>query len=157
MLVDTDIHVGIDGREDLTAITRILQHLAPITTTAPASGRAAGLYRPLAETLNGAIATTTDIAGWGSLTLDRLARSGHVHVPGRVLTGEQVTDSPDLVTARLTGHLAPAPDETRRAVTETYQALRNHPLQPSPPAIAPDAGIDHAADAGVISRAGYGW
>ena len=156
MLVDTDIHVGIDGREDLTAITRILQHLAPITTTAPASGRAAGLDRPLAETLNAAIATMTDIAGWSSLTLDRLARSGHVHVPGRTLTGEQVTDRPDLATARLTSHLAPAPDDTRRAVTATYQALRTHPFQPSPPAVAPDTGIDRTADASVIARAGHG-
>jgi len=68
-------------REDLIAITRILQTLAPITTTAPASGRPGGLDRPLAETLNGAIATMTQIAGWNSLTPDRLARSGHVHVP----------------------------------------------------------------------------
>jgi len=141
-------------REDLIAITRILQTLAPITPTAPPGGRAAGLDRPLAETLNGAIATMTDIARWSSLTLDRLARSGHVHVPGRLLTGEQVTDRPDLATARLTGHLAQAPDETRRAVTATYQTLRNHPLQPNPPAHAPDAGINRAADVRVIARAG---
>ena len=74
--------------------------------------------------------------------------------PGRALTGEQVTDRPDLVTARLTGHLTPAPDENRRAVTATYQTLRTHPFQPSPPAAEPDAGIDHAADANVITRAG---
>ena len=98
----------------------------------------------------------THIAGWNSLTLDQLARSGHVHVPGRLLTGEQVTDRPDLATARLNGHLAPAPDEARRAVTATYQVLRNHPFQPSPPAVAPDPGIDHAADVNVIVRAGYG-
>jgi len=98
----------------------------------------------------------TDIARWSSLTLDRLARSGHVHVPGRALTGEQVTDRPDLATARLTGHLAPAPDENRLAVTKTYQTLRTHPLQPNPPAVAPDAGIPHATDARVITRAGYG-
>jgi len=141
-------------REDLIAITRTLQTLAPITTTAPASGRAAPLDRPLAETLNGAIATMTDIAGWNSLTLDRLARSGHIHVPGRVLTGEQVTDRPDLVTARLTGHLAPAPDDTRRSVTATYQALRTHPFQPNPPAAAPAAGIERATDVNVIALAG---
>jgi len=143
-------------REDLIAITRILRTLAPIiTTTTPGSGRAAGLDRPLVGALNGAIATMTDIAGWNSLTLDRLARSGHVHVPGRALTGEQVTDHPDLATARLTGHLAPAPDDTRRNVTATYQTLRTHPFQPSPPAVAPAAGIDRTADANVIVRAGY--
>jgi hypothetical protein len=141
-------------REDLIAITRILQTLAPIiTTTTPGRGRTAPLDRPLAEALNGAIATMTDIARWSSLTLDRLARPGHVHVPGRALTGEQVTDRPDLATARLTGHLAPAPDENRRAVTDTYQTLRSHPFQPSPPAHAPDAGIDRAADVNVITRA----
>ena len=141
-------------REDLIAITPILQTLAPITTTTtPGRGRTAPLDRPLAEALNGAVATVTDIAGWNSLTLDRLARSGHVHVPGRVLTGEQVTDRPDLATARLTGHLAQAPDDTRRAVTATYQTLRTHPFQPNPPAAAPDAGIDHADDARVITRA----
>ena len=88
--------------------------------------------------------------------MDRLARSGHIHVPGRALTGEQVTDHPDLATARLTGHLTEAPDENRRAVTATYQTLRTHPFQPSPPAAAPDTGIDHAADAGVIAHGGYG-
>jgi hypothetical protein len=151
-------------REDLIAITPILQTLAPITTP-PSGTRAAGLDRPLAGALNGAVATMTDIAGWNSLTLDRLARSGHVHVPGRVLTGEQVTDHPDLATARLTGHLTEAPDENRRAATATYQTLRTHPLQPNPPAAEPDPGIDHATDpgiahatdAGVITRAGYGW
>ena len=61
---------------------------------------------------------------------------------------------PDLVTARLTGHLAPVPDENRRAVTATYQALRTHPFQPSPPAAAPDAGIVRTADVNVIARAG---
>ena len=74
--------------------------------------------------------------------------------PGRALTGEQVTDRPDLATARLTGHLAPAADETRRAVTATYQALRNHPFQPSPPAAEPDAGVERATDVNVIARAG---
>jgi len=143
-------------REDLIAITRILQTLAPIiTTTTPGRGRAAGLDRPLVGALNGAIATMTDIAGWNRLTLDRPARSGHIHVPGRVLTGEQVTDHPDLATARPTGHLAPAPDQTHRSVTATYQTLRTHPLQPSPPAHAPDPGINHATDARVITRAGY--
>jgi hypothetical protein len=139
-------------REDLIAITRILRTLAPLTTP-PGGTRAAGLDRPLAETLNGAIATMTQIAGWSSLTLDRLARSGHVHVPGRALTGEQVTDRPDLATARLTGHLAPAADENRRNVTATYQTLRTHPLRPNPPAAEPDAGIDHTADVNVITRA----
>jgi len=52
------------------------------------------------------------------------------------------------------GHLTPAPDDTRRNVTATYQTLRTHPFQPNPPAVAPDAGIDHAADAGVIALAG---
>jgi len=139
-------------REDLIAITRILQSLAPITAAAPAGARTA-VDRTLAGALNAAIATMTDIARWNSLTLDRLARSGHVHVPGRLLTGEQVTDRPDLATARLTGHLAPAPDENRRAVAATYQVLRTHPFQPSPPAVAPDAGIDPATDARVITRA----
>jgi len=46
-------------REDLIAITRTLQTLAPITTTALAGGSAAGLDQPLAETLNGAIDCTT--------------------------------------------------------------------------------------------------
>jgi len=143
-------------REDLIAITRILQTLAPIiTTTTPGRGRTAPLDRPLVGALNGAVATMTDIAGWNSLTLDRLARSGHVHVPGRALTGEQVTDRPDLATARLTGHLAPAPDDTRSAVTKAYQTLRTHPFQPSPPAAESDASIDRTADANVIARAGY--
>ena len=49
-------------REDLIAITRILQTLAPITTP-PGGARTAHLDRPLAEALNGAVATMTDIAG----------------------------------------------------------------------------------------------
>jgi hypothetical protein len=98
----------------------------------------------------------TEIAGWNSLTLDRLARSGHVYVPGHVLTGEQVTNHPDLVTVRLTNHLTPAPDQTHRNVTGAYQTLRGHPLQPSPPAATPLSGIEPAADVRVITRAGEG-
>lgn len=60
---------------------------------------------------------------------------------------------PASATARLTGHVAPVPDDTRRNVTKTYQALRTHPFRPNRPAVAPDAGIDHAADARVITRA----
>jgi len=59
------------------------------------------------------------------------------------------------LTARLTGHLAEAPDETRRAVAATYQTLHTHPFQPNPPATAPDAGIGRTADVNVIARAGY--
>lgn len=79
----------------------------------------------------------TEIAGWNSLTLDRLARSGHVNIPGiRGMTGEQVTDRPELATARLTGHFAPVPNDVHNNVTATYRTLRttsSSRARPCPP------------------------
>jgi hypothetical protein len=110
--------------EDLIGITRTLQTVAPLAPTTTRSTRATGLDRQLVAVLNGAVATMTEIAGWNSVALDRLARSGHVFVPGHLLTGEQVTNNPDLVTAHLTDHLAPAPPRRVEQITTLYQDLR---------------------------------
>jgi hypothetical protein len=54
-------------------------------------------------------------------------------VPARALTGDEITDHPELVRARLGGRLAPAPERQLAEVSRLYQDLRSHPSPtPSP-------------------------
>jgi hypothetical protein len=72
--------------------------------------------------VNGGIRSFADIARWNGAVLDRLDRAGELYVSGRTLTGEQVTDQPALVEAKLRSRLAPAPSEQIQRLVEGYAA-----------------------------------
>ena len=72
--------------------------------------------------VNGGIRSFADIAQWNAAVLDRLGRAGELYFPARTLTGEQVTDQPALVDAKLRGRLAPAPSEQVQRLAEGYAA-----------------------------------
>lgn len=72
-----------------------------------------------------ALSNTTElldqIAGWNSQALSQEALRGRVYTPGRRLTGEQVTDDPELVAAKLANKPVAAPDTTIAAIRERYR------------------------------------
>ena len=95
-------HAGIRG--DAVAVKKLLGH---VTDRAPGVDPA----RTLPHLLHAARALP-DLARYADVALAEVASRGELYVRGRSLTGEEVTDSPILATAKLTDRLALAPAQT---------------------------------------------
>jgi hypothetical protein len=80
--------------------------------------------RERATMLAGGLRSFRDIAGSVADRLDHLSNSGQIYISGRRLTGEQVTDCPDLVTAKLEGTLVVAPREQAEPALDALQTAR---------------------------------
>jgi hypothetical protein len=119
-------------RADLTALARLLPALAPLS--GPGRAHEADLTsRSTGATLGGAVALMTEIADYNARTFAKIARTSTVYVPARALTGDEITDHPELVRARLGGKLAPAPERQLEEISRLYQDLRSQPgPTPSP-------------------------
>ena len=59
--------------------------------------------------VNACIRAFSDIAGWNSAVLENLNRSSQLYVAGHRLTGDQVTDDPSLVEAKIQRSFVLAP------------------------------------------------
>ena len=66
-----------------------------------------------------------DIAVWNREAFEAQGKRGRVFTPGRFLTGNQVSDYPRLVRAKLKGTLAPVQKEQVNALTSAYEKARN--------------------------------
>lgn len=110
---------------DVRAVTALLRRHAPLTGPQPDLDRVHGAQ--LRQLLAGAVAITSDVATYTSQALGTMAATGQLHVPGASLTGEQVTDRADLVQAKLTGRLAPAPPEDVHRVRGALDRLVERP------------------------------
>ncbi len=99
-------------REDVVAVRRLLEDVV-----------ASGLPGKDVQTvvLGGARAFG-DVAGWNREALQGQWERGRLFVPGRFLTGNQVSDDPALVVMKLKGWLAPALSDHVRPLREAYQA-----------------------------------
>ncbi|MFZ5850640.1 MAG: hypothetical protein ACOYY2_04505, partial [Actinomycetota bacterium] len=106
---------GVHG--DIRLIRHLLDHVAAAT-----DGDSHG-HRPVQVILGGARAFT-DVAAWNAQVLDRVAHTGQLHVPGRQLSGDEVSDHPVLVEAKLAGRMATAPKERLEALRAAYQVAR---------------------------------
>ena len=127
-------------RADLTALARLLPALAPLS--GPGRAHEADLTsRVTGATLGGAVNLMTEMADHNARTFAKITRTSTVYVPARALTGEEITDHPELVRARLGGRLAPAPERQLDEVSRLYQDLRSHP-SPTP---APGPALGHTA------------
>lgn len=135
--------------QDLIAIGRCLRTVAPLpsqakTTPDPTStGR-----RRSAATLNGAVTVMADIGDSNARTFARIARTGHLHINARALTGAEITDDPDLVRAKVDGRLVPAPQPHAVAITDLYDVVRHHPLRAPEAISSPARGAAQATGAG---------
>ena len=105
-------------RGDVLAIRRLLDHVGP-----PADREhARPPERRLESVILGGARTFTDVARWNALVLDHLAGSGQLYVPGRLLTGNEVTDDPALVQAKLADQITSATKERVEPLRTAYQA-----------------------------------
>lgn len=88
--------------------------------------------RERATLLVGGLWSFRDIAGSVADRLEQLSNSGQIYISGRRLTGEQVTDCPNLVTAKLEGSLVVAPREQAEPVLDALYAARGRPRRSGP-------------------------
>lgn len=134
-------------RADLTAAADLLSVIAPLAGPGRASA-SDPQSRRAGATLNGAVRLMTDIAHQNSRAFSAIARTSSIYIPARTLTGDEVTDDPELVRAHLEGRLVRAPQRVLAEVGELYVALRDLPAQTSVSQPAPVAA--HVVDAEPI-------
>lgn len=79
----------------------------------------------LQATVVGGARAFADVAMWNSQVIDHVARRGDLFIPGLFLTGNEVSNHPTLVVAKLKGFLAPAPKEHLEPLHEAYDAARS--------------------------------
>jgi hypothetical protein len=97
-------------RADVVAVRRLLELLAegePTSRAQRAVVSAAGRFG--------------DIAVWNREAFEAQGKQGRVFIPGRFLTGNQVSDDPLLVKAKLIGTLAPLQKEQAKALMSAYE------------------------------------
>jgi hypothetical protein len=83
--------------------------------------------RRLSASLINATGVFEQIAEWNATAVHRLAEAGSLYLPGRLLTGADVSDHPELVAAKLTSRLAHASVAHVRALVNAYRGLRDLP------------------------------
>jgi hypothetical protein len=101
-------------RADVVAVRRLLEAVAdgePTPRAQRAVVAAAGRFG--------------EIAVWNREAFEAQGRKGRVVIPGRFLTGNQVSDDPLLVRAKLKGTLAPLQKEQAKALTAAYERAAN--------------------------------
>jgi hypothetical protein len=111
-------------RTDVLAACRLLAELAP--TDQPARGLqvADPQTRNTLSALHGACDVVGQIARMNAVTFGTLARSEQIHIPTRLLTGEILSDEPDIAEAKLIGvHRVLAPPARLRQTVELYDAV----------------------------------
>ena len=106
-------------REDVAAIRDLCQDVWPLR--GPGSDLGPEDLRRLRALANGSVRAFGDIGKWNGQVLQHLATSGQLFVVGFALTGDQVSDSPALVEAKLTGSLVLAPTEQVRPLAAAYR------------------------------------
>ncbi|MBB2921276.1 hypothetical protein [Cellulomonas cellasea] len=144
-------------RADLTAAAGLLSTIAPLAGQSRASAPNPQSRRAGA-TLNGAVRLMTDVADQSSRAFTAIARTGAVYVPARTLTGDDVTDHPELVRAHLEGIPVRAPQRMLTHVGELYVALRAH-LTHEPVRLAPLPASHRVIDASPspVGHSAVGW
>lgn len=119
-------------RSDVVAVRQLLDQLVgpPGGSDAPA--------RDLQSTVIGGARQFGDVAVWNLQVLEQQGKKGRLLVPGRFLTGDQVSDHPALVTLKLKGWLAPALKDHVEPLRAAYTAARTascaHDQGPDEPA-----------------------
>lgn len=115
-------------RDDLIALARLLPTLAPLDARASSATRADSGSRRVGASLNGAVATMTNIGDHSATAFAALARTGTLRLNARDLPRELVTDDPVLADRQLSGTLVRAPRAVVDAVQAYYSLVREHPI-----------------------------
>jgi len=123
-------------RDDLVALSRLLPALTPLNARANSATLADPVSRRIGASLNGAVATMTDIGEHSATAFADLARSGALHLNARNLPRDLVSDDAELAHDRLRGALVRAPDAVVEAIHAEFDIVHRHPVQ-APPASPP--------------------
>lgn len=115
-------------RDDLIALARILPNVAPLGALGSSATRADPASRRVGASLNGAVATMTDIGDHGATAFVNLARSGALRTNARDLPRDLVADDPDLAEAKLRSALIAPPAALTDAVIRVFDDVRGHPI-----------------------------
>ena len=112
-------------RHDVLAIRDLCKQVLPIDTEVRQEmGSPDG--RDVRALVNGSIRAFSDVARWNGAVFDDLSGSDRLLVPSRTLTGDQVSDDPHLVAAKLHGRASAAPAERIEQLAMTYATARGH-------------------------------
>lgn len=107
-------------------LRRLLGDLA-IPDPGPVRSRGAVDDGATNATIQGAVAVSNEIADWNATSFRTMAASGLIHVHARELTGDDITDAPDLVRAKLHGAVVTIPEAIRDGILTKYLDLRPRP------------------------------
>jgi hypothetical protein len=113
-------------RREVAAVRDLCQTVLPIHRDATGV-HACGQAREVRALAHDTVRTFTQIAGWNATVFRDLAASDQIYAPGYRLTGEQVSDSPALVQAKLAGSLVAAPFEEVQQLAQSYDLARAVP------------------------------
>jgi len=116
-------------RDDLVALSRLLPALAPLDARASSAAFADSVPRRVGGSLNGAVASMTDIGDHSAVAFAQLARTGVLRLNARDLPRDLVAADPDLAEAKLRSALVAPPTGLTDAVMESFDAVRGHPIR----------------------------
>ncbi|MBO3087113.1 hypothetical protein [Cellulomonas dongxiuzhuiae] len=108
---------------DVAAVHQLLGDLVPRDRLTSDRGSSANPdERHLGGTLHGACAALVQASEWNAATFARLARTAQVYVPIDTLSRDELSDQPDLATAKLNGaRLVPALAERTETTLDRYR------------------------------------
>lgn len=115
------VHAAVPSVHRLT--TRL------VGTAVSASAVDGSSTRRIGALLNRAVEVAAEIATWNSQTFRVLATSDQIFLRARELTGDQVTDSPDLARAKLRDVRVPVPGVVRDVILGCYSSIHRPPVQ----------------------------
>lgn len=118
-------------RADVAAVRQLLDQLVG------AAGNDGTASRQLRAVVVGGARAFGDVARWNVQVLDDQAQHGQLLLAGRFLTGNEVSDHPAFVVAKLKGLTFPAPKEHLEPLRDAYEAARTASLDTTPGAKEP--------------------
>ena len=123
-------------RTDILAVRQLLLDVAPPTRIARQTKLGDRRARQTLSGLHGACDLMSQITQMNRATFATLARSEHVHLPARIVTGDELSDDPDRVQQKLDGaRTLIATPQRLKATLATYDKLvavvpASQPYQP---------------------------
>jgi hypothetical protein len=116
-------------RDDLIALACLLPTLAPLDARANSATLAAQASRRVGASLNGAVATMTDIGEHSAAAFAAIASTGTLRLNARDLPRDLVADDPNLAEAKLRSALIAPPAALTNAVIGAFDDVCAHPIR----------------------------
>lgn len=107
-------------RGDAFAVRALLQRVS----TRAAEEQPHSCARRYQSVILGGVRAFSDVARWNSAVLEQLDSTGQLYLPGRLLSGDEVSDHPALVEAKLADRVTVAPRERIEALRTAYESAQ---------------------------------